>query len=215
MKIANIIYEKELVNHTKVEYINYFTGHTEYDSLDKTLPTLYVGWSFMKACNPNNELIKNADILKRKIITNELYWECSFEEGKSSHVKGVENFVNIIPQFYFIPKYTFINLDPMFFQIADIQGLMDVVPKEINMLYNFKNEMLYILAWNDITKKNNIIAINLRMYDFFKFNTEEIINFLRQRTKRCLYDSDGGTYQSYYKVLPNFTLLKRYLITIL
>lgn len=209
MKIANIIYERELVNHTQVDYINYFTGLTEYDKLDKTMPTLYVGWSFMKACNPNNELIQHADILKKRIISNELYWECSFEESKSSHVKGVENFVNLVPQFYFMPKYQFINLDPVFFQIVDVQGILDVVSREIDMLYNFKNEMLYILS------KNNITAINLKMYTFFKFDTEEIIRSLRQRATKCTYDLEGSTYQSYYKILPNFNLLKRYLITML
>ena len=215
MKIGNIIYEKELVNHTKVDYINYFTGHTEYDKLDKTLPTLYVGWSFMKASNPNNELIQHADILKKKIIGNELYWECSFEESKSSHIKGVENFVNIVPQFYFTPKYTFINLDPVFFQIVDVQGILDYLPKEINMLYNYKNEMLYALVKNNITNENNIISINLKMYDFFKINPEEIVQGLRSRAIKCCYDLEGNTYQSYYKILPNFSLLKRYLITML
>jgi hypothetical protein len=208
MKIGNIIYEKELVNHTEVSYINYFNKEQNYDSLDKSLPTLYVGWSFMKASNPFNELIQHADILKKKIISNELYWECSFEESKSSHVRGVENFINALPQFYFSPKYMFVNLDPVFFQIVDVQGILDYLPKEIDKLYNYKNEMLYVLV------ENKISAINLKMYDFFKISPEEIIGSLRQRTKSCLFDSDGGTYQSYYKVLPNFTLLKRYLITI-
>ena len=121
----------------------------------------------------------------------------------------LETFVNLVPQFYFIPKYTFINLDPVFFQIVDVQGILDVVPKEIDMLYNLKNEMLYILS------KNNITAINLKMYSFFKFDTEEIIRSLRQRTIKCCYDLEGTTYQSYYKILPNFNLLKRYLITML
>jgi hypothetical protein len=209
MKIANIIYEKELVNHTEVEYVNYYKELKEYDSLDKTLPTLYVGWSFMKACNPNNEIIQHADILKKKIVFNELYWECSFEESKPSHVKGVENFVNLVPQFYFTPKYTYINLDPIFFQIIDIQGLLDVVPKEIDVMYNFKNEMLYILAGNKIT------GIDLKMYNFFKFNIKEIISNLQNRTIKCHDDLDGSIYQFYYKILPNFALLKRYLITIL
>ena len=84
MKIANIIHEKELVNHTKAEYINYFNEPKVYDELDKSLPTLYVGWSFMKACNPDDPIIQNADILKKKIITNELYWEFSFRESKPS-----------------------------------------------------------------------------------------------------------------------------------
>ena len=69
MKIANIVYEKNLVNHTKVDYINYVNGEVKYNNLDTSLPTLYVGWSFMKQCNPDNEIIQNANILYKKIIT--------------------------------------------------------------------------------------------------------------------------------------------------
>ena len=67
MKIANIIYEDDLVNYTKVEYINYFNESKKYEEIDKSLPTLYVGWSFMKDCNPDDEVIQNADILKKKV----------------------------------------------------------------------------------------------------------------------------------------------------
>jgi hypothetical protein len=209
MKIANIIYEKELINHAQVDYVNYFNKPQNYNSVDKTLPTLYVGWSFMKSCNPFNEIIQNANILHKKIIANELYWECSFEESKSSHVKGIESFVNLAPQFYFQPKYTYINLDPLFFQITDIEGLMDVLPKEIDFLYNFKNEMIYLLSDNKIT------GIDLKMYDFFKFNTLEILARIQERTKKYQNDLDGNTYLSYYKILPDFSHLKRYLIVIL
>jgi hypothetical protein len=211
MKIANIIYEKELVNHTQLEYVNYINKPTEYDSVDKTLPTLYVGWSFMKACNPNNELIQHADILKKKIIANELFWECSFEESKASHVKGIESFIKLVPQFYFQPKYHYINLDPVFFQIVDIEGLLDVIPKEIDKLYNFKNEMLYVYS----SEKNQIWGINLKMYEFFKFEVQEIIDRISVRSKATFQDLEGSVYQSYYKILPNFTLLKRYLIVLL
>ena len=209
MKIANIIFEKELINHTKVDYVNYINAPTEYDSVDKTLPTLYVGWSFMKACNPNNSIVQNANILHKKIITNELYWECNFEESKSSHVKGVDSFVNLVPQFYFTPKYNYINLDPVFFQLKDIEDLMDVVPKEIDSFYNFKNEMIYI------NLENKIWGINLKMFEFFQFNIEEIINKLFQRTKISHIDLSGDTYLSYYKIFPNFSQLKRFLIILL
>jgi len=209
MKIANIIYEKELINHTKVEYINYYNEAIGYDKLDKSLPTLYVGWSFMKACNPNDEIIQNANILHKKIIGNELYWECSFQESKSSHIKGVESFISFIPQFYFSPQYTYTNLDPVFFQLRDIDDLMDVVPKKIDASYNFKNEMVYLLL------DNKIWGINLKMYEFFKFSTEEIISRLMQRTTDSTYDSDGTHHQKYYKILPNFAHLKRYLVVIL
>ena len=209
MKLGNIVYEKELVNHTHVDYINYFNKPQNYDSLDKTLPTLYVGWSFMKSCNEFNETIQNADILRKKIVGNELYWEFSFEESKPSHVKGVESFINLAPQYYFPPKYSYINLDPVFFQIVDVQGLLDVVPKEIDKVYNYKNEMLYVL------KGKNISGVDLKMYSFFKFDIKEIQEEISVRSAVFINDMDGQMHLNQYKILPNFTLLKRYLITLL
>ncbi len=209
MKIGNIIHEGELINHVKSDYINYYNELKSYDDLDKSLPTLYVGWSFMKACNPDNLIIQNADILKKKIITNELYWEFNFNESKASHVKGVNTFVSLVPQFYFNPKYTYTNLDPVFFQLKDINDLMDVCPKKIDVSYNYKNEMFYIL--ND----NKIWGINLSMYRFFRFSTDEIIEQLSARTTTLYTDLDGLTYQKYYKIFPNFEQLKRYIVTII
>lgn len=210
MKIANVIHEKELINHTKVEYVNYINKPTAYEDVDKSLPTLYVGWSFMKASNPNNSIIQNADILKKKIITNELYWELSFQESKASHVKGVDKFVGLAPEFYFKPRHTYTNLCPVFFQLKDVQDLMDVCPKKIDSLYNYKNEMVYIF------RENNIWGIDLKMYEFFQFDIPTILEKLKERTIFLLSDDEEGEiYQSYYKIFPNFELLKRYLVTIL
>ena len=208
MKIANIVYENELVNHTMVEYVNYYKKSVAYEELDKSLPTLYVGWSFMKACNPENEIIKYADILKKKIITNELYWECSFEESKASHVKGIDSFIALAPQFYFT-KYQYINFDPIFFQLKDLQDLKDALPKEFKTGYVLKNEMIYLL------NQDKIFGINLKMYEFFKFDIQDIITELSLRTEMTHYDIEGTEYQTYYKIFPKFELLKRYLVVIL
>ena len=210
MKIANIIHEKELVNHTKAEYINYYNEPIIY--LDGSLPTLYVGWSFMKASNPLNPIIQNADILRKKIITNELYWEFNFQESKASHIKGVDKFAGLAPEFYFKPRYTYTNLCPVFFQLKDIQDLMDVIPKEIDYIYQYKSDMIYLLKGNKIT------GINIKMYEFFKFDINDMIHRLGQRLKtghEYITDFEGEIYQSYYKIFPKFELLKRYLVTIL
>jgi hypothetical protein len=209
MKIANIIHEAELVNHTKLDYINYFNEPKAYDDIDKSLPTLYVGWSFMKKCNPENPLFQNADILKKKIVTNELYWELSFREGKPSHVKGVNKFASLAPEFYFKPKFIYTNLDPVFFKLDNADNLMDVLPKKIDATYNYKNEMLYVLL------DNKIWGIDLRMYEFFQFDISYIVMRMQGRSINNYNDLNGKTYQKYYKLFPNFLLLKRYLITIL
>ena len=60
LKIGNIIYKDELVNHTKVDYINYIPS--QYFDYDNTLPTLFVGWSFMKEIS-SLEVVQNANIL--------------------------------------------------------------------------------------------------------------------------------------------------------
>jgi len=212
MKIGNVIHENELVNHTESDYINYINEPKKYDEVNKSLPTLYVGWNFMKTCNPDNDVIQNADILKKRIVTNELYWEFDFKESKASHVKGVDKFVNHVPEFYFSPKYSYINLDPVFFQIKDVDDLMDVLPKEFLKIYQYRDEMLYILSDNKIT------GVNLKMYEFFQFDVD---NMIRRLTERLMIedtyftDPDGETYQSYYKIFPDFERLKRYLVVIL
>jgi len=208
MKIANIIYENDLVNHTMVDYINYINQPVEYDSIDKTKPTLYVGWEFMKSCNPNNDIIKNADILKKKIITNELYWEFSFNENKASHVRGVENFIKNAPDLYFTPKYTYTNLDPVFFSIKDFDDIIAIIPKDITKAYNYKNEMLYLL------RDENIWGIDLKMYKFFGFDNDKILELIKSKSISICDDIDGEIYISYYRQLSTFVNLKRYVVVL-
>lgn len=208
MKLANIVYEKDLVNHTPLSYVNYYKEPLEYDKINNGLPTLYVGWYFLKRCNPANDIIKNASVLDTVIISNELYWVSSFDESKSSHVKGVEEFIKAIPDYYFSPKYHYINLDPVFFQIKDIDDLFDVLPKSIDRYFNLKDEMIYLL------KDNQIWGISLNMYRFFKFNIDEIKSRISDRTSVEIDDLSGEIYESHYKILPEFTNLKRYLVTL-
>lgn len=211
MKIANIVYEDDLVNHNKVEYVNYYDKATKYGDLDTSLPTLYVGWALMRTINKGDELFDKADILKHRMISNQLYWEFSFAESKPSHVKGIESFIKYVPHFYFSSKYTYTDLDPVFFQLSTVQDLFDVLPKEIDRVLFSTNNMLYLL------KDNKITGLNMKLYEFFKFDRDEIIYNLQQR---CLGhshydDSSGGTLIEYTKLFPNFPQLKRYLITLL
>jgi hypothetical protein len=94
----------------------------------------------------------------------------------------------------------------VFFQLKDIDDLMDVIPKTIDLSYCYKDEMIYILF------ENKIFGINLKMYAFFKFNVDDIIVKIKGRVKSGIYDVDGNYYQSYYKVFPNFAHLKRYVV---
>ena len=207
MKIANIIYEKELVNHTNAGFVDYINKPTQYIDIDTSLPTLYVGWKFMKSCNPNNDTIKNVNILKKVIIKNRLYWEYSFGENKASHIKGVELFVNDSPKLFFNSKYEYVNIDPVFHQLKTIDDLLKICPPEIDVSYNYKNELIYLLS------DNKIFGINLNMFEFFKFDINTIIEQFGGRTNKVNYDPNGDFYVENHKLFPNFDNLRRYLVT--
>jgi hypothetical protein len=103
MKYCNIVTETELFNHVENESINYYKYNINYNKIDNKLPTLYVGWLFLKKCN-----IYNVDILKNSIIENKLYWIPSFEENKTLHINGVKSFVSLAPTLFFKNTYNYI-----------------------------------------------------------------------------------------------------------
>lgn len=210
MKLGNIIYSDDLVNHEKVEYINYAQGNNKpFSDLNLELPTLYVGWRFLKNNNPNDIVIQNQSILDNKVVTNLLYWEYSFKENKAQHVSGVDMFVNNVPFFYFSSRYNYYNIDPVFFQIRDLDDLSQILPKKIDGYYNYKGEMLYIL------KDKKIWGLDLNMYEYFEFDIEKLLLKITDHSAKIFTDLEGETYQEYYKTFPNFDNLKRYLIVLL
>jgi hypothetical protein len=113
-----------------------------------------------------------------------------------------------LPDYYFSGKYSYINLDPVFFQIKDMDDLMDVLPKKFNRLYNYKNEMIYLLL------DNKIWGVDLKMFSFFRFNCEEIINELGLKSIKIINDIEGEICQSFRKIFPTFEKLKRHMIVL-
>ena len=167
MKLGNIVYVDDLVDHKEVEYINYlkinsFTELTNYK--DNGLPTLYVGWFNMKSVP--NELTVNQSILEKQIIPNYLYWEFSFKENKAQHISGVNYFVNNLPYFYFNKRYTYVNIDPVFFGISDVSDLDHILAKKYDAIYNYKGEMLYLLrnnvehGWDNLSQEKIVGIVN-------------------------------------------------------
>jgi len=219
IKLAKIYYIDELVNHEKLDYIDYVFGDDAID-LNFSLPTLIVGWaSVKKLINSSQDIehykyLQGASILDNRIISNNLYWAYSFKENKHGHISKVEEFVQNAPNFYFNSRYSYINLDPIFFAIESVEELMNLLPKTNVMdlltlkrvyTYIYKNDMIYILCDNKIT------GIDLKIYDYFNFDVEKIKTELLNRSYQYIDDTDGSKYQSYYKKLPNFENLKRYM----
>lgn len=217
MKIANIVHKDDLVNHNKVDYIEYYGWSPNiWNIKNPELPTLYVGWNFINTVaipNAKNDKLKEINILKHQIVKNKLYWEFSFDENKSAHITGVESFVKHAPDFYFTPNYKYTNLDPIFHQLKDNQDLFDVLPKNVAKSYWLYDRMLYILGGDGIYT-DEIYGLDLDMYRFFKFDVDEIKRKLFEMSFNFVHDPQGTYFQKYSKIFTEFPLLKRYLVVL-
>ena len=197
MKFANIVFKDDLVNHKKVEYINYIQEDVAFKNINNELPTLYVGWYNLKDIHHNDPVIDSINILEKRIVSNRLYWEFSFKENKSQHVNGIEDFVIDCLDYYFLPRYSYINLDPIHFAIKDIDELFDILPKEIDGVYNYKGEMMFLL------KDDKITGIDLKLYGYFNFDliklNDKIVSRLEDPTNQYNNDLKGESYLIKYK----------------
>ena len=204
MKLGNIVYDSELVNHDTLDYINYYDNIFN-ENIDYNLPTLFVGWINLK----NSFVDKKFDILNKEIIKNKQYWEFSFNENKASHVNGVIDFVEALPKYFFEGGFEYENIDPIFSNIRELDKLLTIIPETIDSYYNYCNESIFLLS------ENKIFGLDLRMFNFFNINYDEIINAINTRTLHKYNDIDGEIYRSYYRLIPNYINLRRYIVCLM
>lgn len=206
MKIGNILRNSELVNHRETKYLNYLTISDDFNS---DLPTLIVGWQYLKEyVKIKPEIQNNISILNKVIIPNKLYWEFSFNEDKQAHVNGIEEFTGNVCYYYF-KQYEYNCLDPIFYEILLISDFINYLPYTIDNLYNYKNEMLYFRSDNDI------FGVDLKAYKFYGLDIDEILNTLISKSKNYIIDVEGNLFQEQNKIFIGFRELKRYMVIIL
>lgn len=202
-KIGNILYTDELVNHKKVNYINYIENNN-INIINNDLPTLIVGWNNVKFNN-----INNISILNKTIIPYKLYWEFSFKENKQEHVYGVDLFSKLSLNYFFEKKYNYITIDPIFQNILLVNDIFNYIVGDIKKTY-LNNNMLYVL-----TTKNNIYGLNLNILDFFNIKKEKIILEFSEKSIIFVKDNDNDILNKYLKYFNGFEYTKRYLVIFL
>src|SRR5205807_561040 len=118
-------------------HINFFKTYEEIE--DKTLPTLIVGWEYVKT------KFNDLNILNKE-IDKKTYWTFSFSERRDDSYNDIEIFINKIPELLF-NELSYTNIDPIFEDIKSEKQLIEVLEK-INYLTYFNKEknMLYLLS---------------------------------------------------------------------
>lgn len=204
-KIGNILYTDEIVNHKKIEYINYINDYNFY-KIENNLPTLIIGWNNVKNNKFNYE---NLNILNKEILKQNLYWTFSFDENKQQHIDDVNIFSLLLPDYYFRDRFKYINLDPVFSNINNIgMVIYHLLKKPIKTSY-YDGNMIYSLCGD------TIYGIDLNMYEFFNIDRDEILNIFEYKVKNLIYDLDNGIYEKYLKYFRGYEYTKRYLVTLL
>lgn len=197
-KIGNVVSPEKLINHKEVPFLNYYKDVSE---VGNQLPTLIIGWNYFKSTNIGGE----ADILTKNMV-NQRYWEFSPDEDIVQYSQGLENFVKRIPEYY-ISKYRYVNIDPFFQNLYTVEQLQNFF-KPNGDLYVYKKDILYY------RKGYVICGLKLSIYEYLGHHVDDIINVMVSKSKNHLLD-DSTEYQKFYKLFPEFGLLKRSMVVFL
>lgn len=203
IKIGNIIHYEPLINHKPLEYINYGScepnGEPQYYFND--LPTLRIGWKEVKKITelPVNVLNKN--------FNEKVRWEFSPTEDIIQYTEGLEKFIKELPT-RFIEKYEYFNIDPFLHKLNKIEDLSVPIPAH-GHLYVYKNDMAYYKAGE------TIYGIKLPAFEYVGITPASIIEMLKSKAPSSFLLDDSTEYQKYYKLFPEFPLLKRSMVVFL
>ena len=121
----------------------------------------------------------------------------------NTEIIGVSNFVGYIAKIY-----RYISIDPIFNNVEHVDKIFTkfTTPEHV---YNYKNEMLYVLI------SQYIYGIDLNMYEYFNMDISQIKSKIIEISDNYIDDPEGSIYLENYKSYPNFEDLKRYLVVLL
>jgi hypothetical protein len=198
IKLGNILHSEPLLNHKQLDYINY--GSTQSWFMND-LPTLRVGWRDLKSTS--FAVVTN---ILNKQLDNNYWWEFSPSEEIIQYSMGLDKFVKSLPRL-FIEQYMYVNVDPFNFNLFTINDLEKYYSGGGD-LYVYKNDMIYYRLGKVI------YGLKLSAYSYIGVDVVKIIEMLKEKAERSVID-DSTQYQKYYRLFPEFPLLKRSMVVFL
>ena len=162
MVIANI------VSPTKLNVSCDFNVVKSLDEIIQGLPTLIVGWDFIKANYPDY------NITNRKLSHN-LYWTFKKTEKRELHEEDIYNFVEKSYKLL-TNNLEYIFIDPIHFKKKSLIKLI----KKLNSsdIVSYKHDdMIYIYT------ENYIFGIDLTLIDFIGLNPNKLVEKIKIKSK--------------------------------
>jgi len=166
-------YIANIVTNNKLTVSDFFNVTPDFSLIDKSLPTLIIGWKEVK------ELFPDQNILEKK-INETTYWTFSKKEKRYRYEEDLKNFINEISST--IEKhanYRFFNFilsteekRERFIKYVQKGSCFIYHNSRFLYLYNSKDKMTFGISLNDLK------YIGYNVYDFIsklKFNDDNLV----------------------------------------
>lgn len=157
MKIANIVSETKIT----LEKENLFNFVSSMDEIDENLPTLIVGWKFMKQFYPEQ------DILEKK-IDEKVSWTYSRTEKRSDFEVDVEKFITFAHK-DLVSNVFYVFIDPIQYKLGKIKKILRKIKSSEKIISYHHGNMVYICV------DNIVFGVDLLLLEFLEISTPKFL----------------------------------------
>ena len=175
MHIGNIVSQVDI----KADKL--FNLIKDINNIEPELPTLIIGWEFVKAIYGENR----PSILEKQISEN-LYWTFTKKERRVDYEEDIKNFIGIcIENISDKILYKFLNV--LTCKQSVIKNIINkLTSTEIYSIYIKNNSFIYIFD----SDNNKIIGIDFNAIDFLKIERKKIYRILYSNKNNVFFNED-------------------------
>lgn len=167
-----------IVSETKLNRSELFNYSTSLEDIDRSIPTLIIGWNFSKKIVDNKKL----NILTKTIEDN-INWTFTKRERRIDYEKDLNIFIKkSLKNVEILVNYKYINL--LTCGYSDIKNLLKKLNKNnTNYIYIYRNTFIYICV------NNYVFGLDFNIIDYLNIDRKKIYKHLYS-TKNILFFSD-------------------------
>ena len=159
MKIANIV---STINITVSDDFNVVTA---LDDTIQGLPTLIIGWDYIKKNFPDYDIID-------RNLGNNIFWTFKPTEKRDLYQQDLYNFINNTYK-NLLDKVKYYFIDPFILTRKQVIKIVRKILTSNDKISYLHDNMMYIYF------DNMIIGINLEMLEFMGLNTDKIVSKIK------------------------------------
>ena len=169
-------YLANIITDSKIEVSSFFNISTDFETVDKNIPTLIIGWRKTQSIFPNQ------NILDKKINEN-TFWTFSKREKRYQYEIDLENFIeNITKELTVKVNYKFFNY--ILSSKETQNNFKKYIEENKNYIY-YNSRFIYI--YNE--KHNITLGISIVDLNYIGINIKNFISSLNKNNNNIITDN--------------------------